>query len=244
MRTKTFFFIFLLFVCFLPAQNSFAQSVTITPKKITYKRPKPLAEYKKSFTVIRPVVKGLNSNLKRKVETAVSYEKNFSFNVREETNDIQWLEEASYKIDYNKNGILGVTLSMSGTGAYPWIGEKSVVVNLKTGERVIPSDVFIKLDELAAIGKKAQQAEIKKALAEIKKENSEDENPGNLFENSDFTVKNLNEFSVSDKGITFLYDYGFPHVIKAFQPEGHYFFNWKQLKPFIRRDGLLAKFIR
>lgn len=223
---------------------SFAQSVIITPKKTTYKRPKPLMDFKKSFTVIRPQIKGINAAIAKKVETAISYEKNFDFSIKEEISDIQWLEEANYEVDYNKNGILGITLSVSGSGAYPSESSKPVIVNLKTGTKVLAKDIFVKLSELAAKAKQMQKAEIKNAIVEIKKENPDEENPASLFENTDFTVKNLDKFSISDKGITFWYDYGFPHVIQALQPEGRYFFSWAQLKPYIMRDGLLGQFIR
>ena len=53
----------------------------------------------------------------------------------------------------------------------------------------------------------------------------------------------LDEFSISDKGVTFLYDYGFPHAIQALEPDGRYFFTWAQMKQHIKRGGLLAKFI-
>ena len=236
----------LFIVCFIFVFSSvaFAQSVIITPKKVVYKRPKPFTEYKKSFTITYPKVKGLSPALTKKVEGSVSYEKVFNLNVKEERDEIQWLEEASYEVNYNKNGILSITLNLMGSGAYPSEYSKPVIVNLKTGERVKPQDVFIKLGELVAKCKNAQQAEVKKAIVEIKKENPEEENPASLFQNINFTLKDLNEFSVNDKGITFWYDYGFPHVIKAFQPEGRYFFSWAELKPFIKRDGLLARFIR
>jgi len=223
---------------------AFAQSVVVTPKKITYKRPKPLSEYKKSFVIIRPKVKGVSPTVAKKIETAISYEKVFDFNVKDEISEIQWLEEANYAINYNKKGILGVTLSVMGSGAYPSEASQPIVANLETGGRVLAKDVFVKLSELAAKGKKTQEAEIKRAIIEIKKENSEEENPASLFENTDFTVENLDKFSISDKGITFWYDYGFPHVIMALQPEGRYFFSWTELKPFIKPDGLLAQFNR
>lgn len=222
----------------------FPQGVIVTPKKIIYKRPKPLMDFKKNFTVIRPKIKGLSLALAKKSEDAVSYEKNFDFNVKEEINEIQWLEEASYDVDYNKNGILGVTLWLSGSGAYPSVNSKPVIVNLKNGERVTARNVFLKLTELAAKVKKTQREEVKKAIVDIKKENPEEENPATLFENTNYSVKNLDEFSIDDKGITFWYDYGFPHVILALQPEGRYFFTWTQLKPFIRREGLLGRFVR
>ena len=240
---KRKFLLALFFVCAF-SFAAFAQSVVITPKKITYKRPKPFSEYKKSFVIVRPKIKGVSLTLAKKIETTISYEKNFDFNVKDEITEIQWLEEASYAVNYNKNGILGVTISVMGSGAYPSEANHPIIANLKTGGRVLAKDVFVKLSELAAKGKKTQEAEIKRAIIEIKKENSEEENPASLFENTDFTVENLDKFSISDKGITFWYDYGFPHVIMALQPEGRYFFSWTELKPFIKPDGLLAQFNR
>jgi hypothetical protein len=55
-------------------------------------------------------------------------------------------------------------------------------------------------------------------------------------------VKDLNEFSVSDKGVTFLFDAGFPHAIQALQPEGEYFFSYAEIRPYIKRDGPLSVF--
>ena len=201
-------------------------------------------DFKKSFSVTRPKVRGASPTIAKKIESAISYEKNFDFNIKDEIGEIQWLEEANYTIDYNENGVLGMTLSVMGTAAYPSEASQPVVVNLKTGERVLAKDVFVRLSELAAKGKQTQAAEIKSSIVEIKKENPEEENPAALFENADFTVKNLDRFSVGDKGVTFWYEYGFPHVIMAWQPEGRYFFSWAELKPFIKPVGLLARFIR
>ena len=226
------------------AQTIFAQSVTVKPEKMIYKRPKTEMDFKKSFAVTRPKIKGINPAIAKKVETAVSYEKNFEFDIQEEINEIQWLEEAVYKVDYNQNGILGITLTVIGSGAYPSEHSKPVIVNLKTGEKISAKTVFTKLSELAAKCRQAQRAEIEKGIIEIKEQNPDEDNPASLFENAEFAVKNLDEFTVSDKGITFWYDYGFPHVIQAYQPAGRFFFNWAQLKPFIRRDGLLARFVR
>jgi hypothetical protein len=48
---------------------------------------------------------------------------------------------------------------------------------------------------------------------------------------------------VGRTGITFLYDAGFPHAIKAFEPQGKYFFTYAELKLYIKRDGPLGQFI-
>lgn len=225
--------------------TAFAQSVTITPRKITYKRPKPIADFKKTFIVNYPKVKAATPALSRKIESAISYEKVNDLNIEEEKSEVQWLEEADYEVGYNKNGILTITLSVSGTGAYPSVFSKTVVIDLKTGNRAAPRDVFTNLERLAAKAKVKQKAEVEKTLREIKSDpaNKDYEN-FDFFDNADFTVENLEEFAVNDRGVTFIYDYGFPHVIKAFEPEGRYFFNWAELKPYIKPGGLLAKFVR
>jgi hypothetical protein len=221
-----------------------AQAITVTPSKTTYRRPKPISPYKKAFVVTRPKVRGVPAAIAKKIESTISYEKNFDFDLQEEIKDVQWLEEASYDLDYNKKGIFAVTLTIEGSGAYPDGSTKPVVVNIKTGNRVTPQDVFTNLNSLAAKADIKQQAEIKQGLIDIKKEEPDAESPENLFENAKFTAADLKEFSVSDKGVTFWYDYGFPHVIEAMEPEGRYFFTWAQLKPYIKQGSVFAQFVR
>ena len=55
-----------------------------------------------------------------------------------------------------------------------------------------------------------------------------------------FDVNNLDEFSVNDQGVTFLYDAGFPHAIRALQPDGENFFSYAELRPYIKRNGPLG----
>src|ERR1044072_8607368 len=83
---------------FLFAAAAFAQTITVTPVKTVYRRPKPITPYKKTFTVTRPKVKGVSAVLAKKIETTIGYEKNFDFSVQEEIRDIQWLEEASFDV--------------------------------------------------------------------------------------------------------------------------------------------------
>ena len=58
-----------------------------------------------------------------------------------------------------------------------------------------------------------------------------------------FTADDLEGFSVGDDGVTFTFDYGFPHVVKALEPDGKYFMTWNELRPFIKRGGLLGRFV-
>ncbi|MCD9187556.1 MAG: hypothetical protein LUM44_14145 [Pyrinomonadaceae bacterium] len=227
------------------ATSVFAQSVVITSKKTTYTRKKPIMDFKRTFTVNRPLVKASTPALSKKIQTAISPEKVLMFNLQEELTEVQWLEETDYEVLYNKNGILSVSFSMTGTGAYPTTTYKNVVVNTKTGAAVKAADVFTNLKGLAAFVKKQQAEEVKASIEEIKKEKDFNEpNPESLFESTDFEVINLEGFSVNNDGVIFNYEYGFPHVIEALEPSGSYQFGWKQLKPFIKPTGLFGQFVK
>jgi hypothetical protein len=179
----------------------------------------------------------------KKIEAILSYEKNFDFKIQDELREIYWMETADYTVNYNKNFVLDVTLFVEGSGAYSSSSTKHLIVNTKTGTRVKPSDVFTNLNGLAALGKEALKNEIKADTERLKKEEP-DFIPGEYFNKADFTTENLWVFTVSDKGITFHYDYGFPHVAQALQPDGDYFFSWSKLKPFIKKSGLFGQFVK
>lgn len=224
------------------ALSAFTQTVTITPKKTVYRRPKPQHEFKRTFTVRRPIAKASTPALSRKITAAISPENVLELNIREELNEYQWLEEADYKVLFNQNGILCVEQSMTGTAAYPDSVTRTVVVDIRRGVLVAVADVFNDLPRLADIVKKAQDAEVAAAKKEMKPD--PDARPEELFSETNFTVEDFGQFAIDARGVTFIYDYGFPHVLEAFQPEGRFHFTWTQLRPFIRKDGLLARFVR
>ncbi len=237
----------LLCLLFIFAFSSFAltQTLKITSKKTVYKRKNPEAsDYKRTFTITYPKVSGVSAMLIKKIEANLSFEKAFEFSLRDEINTSYGLDSADFTVLYNKFGILNVELSEDVSGAYPSTYNKSIVIDTKTGERVKAADIFTKLSELAAKVKKLQTAEIKKGTAVLKKENLDTETAAEYFNNADYTTENLDDFSVSDKGITFRYDYEFAHAMLALQPDGRFFYSWAQLKPFIKRGGLLARFVR
>jgi hypothetical protein len=219
-----------------------SQTVVITPKKTLYRRPRPQIDFKRTFTVRRPIAKASTPALSRKITSAISPEKVLELNIREELSEYQWLEEADYKVLFNQHGVLCLELWMTGTAAYPDSVTKRVVVNIATGSAVRPADVFKDLSSLAKLIRKAQLAEIAAATKEMKSD--PDARPDELFSETNFTVDDFKDFSVHANGVTFYYDYGFPHVLEALQPDGEFHFSWSQLKPFVRTDGLLARFVR
>ena len=218
------------------------QSVVITGKKVTYTRKKPNQDFKKTFTVNYPKVKASTPALSRRIEAAISYRSILGLDLQEELTTVQWLEEADYKVIFNDKGVLCIELFMEGSAAYPDSVTKTAVVDLRTGRLVKTSDVFTDLPGLAAMVKKAQKKEIADAIVELKANPEfKDEDPADLFKDADFRRKDLEGYSVKADGVTFKYDYGFPHVIQAVQPNGEYFFTWDQLRSFLVPGSLFAR---
>ena len=222
-----------------------AQTVVVTSKKVTYTRPKPIADFKKNFTVNHPKVKAASKSVSEKIEAALSYDKAFGITVADELREAQWLEEADFRVLLNRKGVLCVELSIQGTGAYPSGNTKRIVVDSRTGKRALPGEVFIYINGLVDMVTKLQKKEIADAIAEIKANKDWDEpNPERLFDTASFRMDNLKGYSIDEQGVTFYYDYGFPHVIQAMQPDGEYKFTWAQMKPFIRIGSLLERMTR
>jgi phosphoenolpyruvate synthase/pyruvate phosphate dikinase len=133
-------------------------------------------------------------------------------------------------------------------GAYPSTTTKHFLINLKNGMVVKAADAF-KAEALPKLADRANQklkAEVKeqvKVVNEDKEQNAEQKaSLKEQLEQLTFTVENLNEFSVSEQGVTFLFDAGFPHVIQALQPAGEYFFTYRALGSFVKPNGPLAIF--
>ena len=248
MKIKT---LFVLLAIFAFASVAFAQTLVIKPQKKVYTR-KGKVEFKekRTFTVTYPLFNGTMSvAAKKTLANTISYWKVFGTTLAENIDGDTWLDEASYKVNYNKNGIFDISLTMEGSAAYPDSQTFDLVVNLKTGEQAKFADVFKADNEFAKMVDKKLKVEIAAMIKRIDKgeftDNGKEANDSvkEQLNGLEFTAETFNEFSVSDKGVTILYDAGFPHVIQAAQPDGRYFFTWAEAKPFIKSGGLLGKFI-
>ena len=242
---------FFLPLLFLLAFSSivFAQSVVITPKKTTYRRkPNPDFKEKQTFTVTYPTVSGaIPAATKKKLENTISYWRVFETTLAQATEDY-WLTEAYYRVNYNKNGIFDISLTQEGVGAYSGSQTINLVIDLKAGEQIKFADAIYTDDKLVRLVNQKLEAEKREIIKAI--ENNQNitdqqvlfakEEVGNLT----FTTESFNEYSVSDNGVTILYDAGFPHAYEELEPAGRYFFTWAEIKAFIKPAGLLGRFVR
>lgn len=245
---KTIFFAFSLIFIF--AVQSFSQSVNITPRRVVHRRSNTNADYKKKYTVVYPKISGTSRSLKQKIERNLRYEKTFDFYFTSGLDEqYQLLDKGYYRVIYNKNGILNLRFSIDVSTAYKSHYDKTVAVNLKTGEIIKPEDVFIpaKQKQLAAKINKSLQAEIARAIRRVKKESGDNDEGRRIlaqFKEKIFTPLYLDNFEVSDKGITFVYTYDYANITGNYKPAGRFFLTHAQLKPFVRRGGLLGKFVK
>jgi hypothetical protein len=222
-----------------------AQSVVVTKRTVTYRRPNPQMGIKRTFVINYAKVKAASPAIAAKIERQLSYFKLFQFTLREEINESHWLSEADFEVDHNANGLLSIALTVSGVGAYPDDSTQHIVLNSRTGARLVPVGLFDDLSSLAAKADKKLQDEIRAAKKKIKEDKESSEmDVEELFDGKKFDVGSLNEYSVNKAGITFYYDYGFPHVIESLRPGGEIKFSWTEIKSYIKPGGLLAVFIR
>jgi hypothetical protein len=161
---------------------------------------------------------------------------------KEEFKDNPWLVEIDYQVTLNRHSILSLTYTEDGMGAHPSSSSESLAVNLRTGKAITAKDLFkpASLPALAARVDKALQA----AVMKIRREREGDLEGFEEKLNAHFGVDNLDSFKLDERGVTFLYDFEFPHAFLAAEPEEEYFFSYKELKPFIDGKGLLAPFTK
>jgi hypothetical protein len=191
-----------------------------------------------------PVVVGpRNSPVLRKVRAMFDFKNIFGSSLADYRADT-WLSEFAYKVNYNRDYILDITFTQEGVGAYPDGGYKHFAINLRNGELIRAADAFDSgaLEKIAAMVDEKMQAENQATIRDVG--NEDRASAEELLRDVKFTASNLDDFSINDKGVTFLFDAGFPHAIQAFEPGGSYFFSYAELKPYIKRDGPLAVFVR
>ena len=159
-----------------------------------------------------------------------------------------WLSGIDYEVTYQRHDLLSLAYVVGGVGAYPDEMEAYIVADLKTGRRLAAKDLFKSREELAAKVERMRAAAVEKAIEEnrayLKENQMTEEDLVAIMEpamQSRFGVENLDIFRLDDKGVTFVYDFGFPHVSQALEPSGEYFLSYEELRPYINPEGPLAR---
>ena len=218
-------------------------TVTISPKTATFTWRKPNSDPKstsrsdrREATLRYPIVTGLeNSELQSKIQASIDLKSAFGKSLSEmevEYQENHWMEKLDYEVNFNDRGLLSVTYSGYGVGAYPSSFVRYRSVDLRTGEVLRPHDL-LKTEGLGAIAlmvdRQLQQA-IATKVAELDKDENAKDIDRAIFRAHRFRIKHLNDFTLTPEGIIFHYRFGFPHVILAAEPKSDYLIPYAQLK--------------
>lgn len=153
-----------------------------------------------------------------------------------------------YEVNYNKNYLLDISFNQETEGAYPDTQHKHYLLSLKNGMVIKAADAFnqASLEHLTRLANEKLKAEVKELIQVVAADKDSDAEQKSALRDQlnqlEFKRENLDEFSVGDKGVTFLYDAGFPHVIRALQPDGQYFFSYAELRSHLKSNGPLGVF--
>ncbi|MDM7992245.1 MAG: hypothetical protein QUS11_02920 [Candidatus Fermentibacter sp.] len=138
---------------------------------------------------------------------------------------------ASFTVNYNEGGILDITVTTDFYGAYPSTEDHLFRFETSTGERLAMRDL---LDD-------SREAELAGILDGMLQENIEaargiycdgDDDSG-MYDGYSFGVEDLDRATIVGDGVQFRYDFGFPHVALAAEPEGDLFLMSQEMEPFL-----------
>jgi hypothetical protein len=225
------------------------QGVIVIENKYTYKRQHPVGPHEQ-VEVSFPVVSGLAdqaliSKIQRTIRQKTKSGMSFSeFMGCDDTTMV------SYEVNYNANYLLNLSILYEGLAAYDWSVTNYLLIDLRTGSRLDAKDVFVP-SSLGRIRKLAEiqlQRSARQEIRDLSKMEPDMEAQGVEYLHRElpmhkFSLDDLDNFVVSDKGITFQYTWGFPHVIRCFEPNEQFFVPYTQLSPYIRKNGPLAIFV-
>ena len=155
-----------------------------------------------------------------------------------------WLDELDFHVNHNADGVLDLTLEVSGSGAYPSVMTEHHVFDLSTGKRLEVSDLFSpsRQTELAARLDERLQKELENARAR-KIPGLPADCPLEMYEGS-FAVADLSSFTFGANGVSFHHGYDFPHAFLACEPPGVFELGYRELERYVVSDGPLARLAR
>ncbi|HEY9827942.1 MAG TPA: hypothetical protein V6D19_21100 [Stenomitos sp.] len=235
----------------IPAQtrlNPLLGGINVQPQTATLlfgKKGAEFPDYKEARIRYPQVVGAPSSTLLQKVQGVIGLKQVLGqslVELRQEFRENHWLSNIDYAITYNRYPALSLTYFVSGVGAYPDGYEKHVSVDLRTGKRLQVED-FLQAAAIAPLTQEIDrmlQQEIQKTMTEVLQQ--EPDFGTDLFMHRRFERQNLSDFSITKEGITFYYNFDFPHVVKAAEPKHDFLIRYRWLAPYLRPEGALGQY--
>lgn len=140
---------------------------------------------------------------------------------------------SDFAILLEREDVLSLRITYDFYGAYPSTFTHYFSFNLDTGELFTADDLFQNKKALVALLDETLQQHIADARAEYGPTLGDYDVYDKDFS---FTTDHLDDFVILDIGIQFNYEFGFPHVYKAAEPESTILLSYEKLDPYLLRS--------
>jgi hypothetical protein len=144
-----------------------------------------------------------------------------------------WIDAIDCRLARAHGGIAVVEVWVEGSGAYPDGFTRSVVLDLRTGDR-------LGVEQFAAEKRPALVGKLETMLQERISTVSEAEARA-LASAAHATPDTLTRWTLADAGVVFTVDFGFPHAIAAMAPDGRLTIPWAAIAEFTAPDAPLLR---
>lgn len=181
-----------------------------------------------------PVVWVTDPALQQKIDLALAPEALLD-QTRAEIEADGWVDHVSWDRTYGRKGLLSLVVTVEGSGAYPDTLKKYVVLDLKTGA-VLGAEQFADTTALIQRADRMIQGRVRRAKG--------DAELADLVAGASFTADNLSGYSLSDRGVVFHYDFGFPHALLAAEPDGDVSVSWDDVADALAPDVALRRALK
>ncbi len=184
-----------------------------------------------------PVVFG-EPSVAESINGAVSYEE-LTGESMDET--VLWYAEhgsgvvgSYFDVTFASSGLLSLVVTLETLGAYPSRFSTRYTFSTDTGERVLMSEALLPgaAGELTAL----LDGELQDAVEEAEREAGESLG----LTGHDFTEDVLEDFHLTEGGVVFHYDFGFPHAAQALEPREDFPVSWERMQSFLDPEGSLG----
>lgn len=156
---------------------------------------------------------------------------------------MQGLTEFEVDTTYYGHCILGIRYDLEWMAAYPSSHIGYINYNLETGDTLRIQDVVAtnKMDVLLQLCNKKLQQNIDDNRKQLVAGDGLEDAEWHIKEYPPlFTKDNINNFYLSNAGITFRYEFDFPHVMQGMEPDGDINCTKEELRPLLDPAGALG----
>lgn len=157
----------------------------------------------------------------------------------------QGLTSQQFDTVYNDHCLLCIKRTADYMGAYPTTAITYHNFDKRTGKEITAKDVFTKakMNELLTECNNDIALTIENARKDVLPADREDYYNA-MQTRPQFTMESLDKFMIADDGVTFNYDFEFPHARLDLEPTGDISFSIQDIRPFLKPDGPLGFWLK